>query len=456
MNNEIIKEFPVLVYGNLERYNETISKGRCRIFYKGDNRNGTYITEEFAEKLLSTIPYTPVKGIYDNYDEDYTDHGAKRDLGRIYGIVPENPNLAWEKHLDEDGVEREYACVDVLIYTALYKEANEIIGKSQSMELYQPSIKGEYKIIKGKRLYEFKEASFLGLQVLGTDVEPCFEGAAFFSLYESLKDLVSKIEAYNLNFQKNNKGGAIIMNFKLSDNQKYSAIWSLLNPNYNEEGDWTVSYSVCEVYDEYAIAFNLETGSYERVYYTKDDENDSLSLGDKVKCYIVDVTEEEKRALDNIYASNENSYAKAEEILNKVPALEEKNSEFELKIEELNGTISTLETEKGEFSAQIEAAQNEISDLTAERDSLKSYKMEIEKQEKEAIFTEYEDQLDEEVLNTYRSAMDNYTAADLDKELAYELKKSNPTIFTKNSTPTFVPKDEPKCGITEILSKYKK
>ena len=51
----ICKEFPVTVYGNFEQYSKTISKARCRIFYKGANRNGTYITDEFAEKLLSTI-----------------------------------------------------------------------------------------------------------------------------------------------------------------------------------------------------------------------------------------------------------------------------------------------------------------------------------------------------------------------------------------------------------------
>ena len=69
----ICKEFPVTVYGNFEQYNKTISKARCRIFYKGANRNGTYITDEFAEKLLSTISYTPVKGIYDDMNGDYTD-----------------------------------------------------------------------------------------------------------------------------------------------------------------------------------------------------------------------------------------------------------------------------------------------------------------------------------------------------------------------------------------------
>ena len=53
-------EFPVTVYGNLEKYNDVTSKARCRIFYKYGNRNGTYITDEFAEKLLSTIAYAPV------------------------------------------------------------------------------------------------------------------------------------------------------------------------------------------------------------------------------------------------------------------------------------------------------------------------------------------------------------------------------------------------------------
>ena len=246
------------------------------------------------------------------------------------------------------------------------------------------------------------------------------------------------------------------MNFKLSDSQKYSAIWSLLNPEYNEEGNYTVSCTVCEVYDEYALVFNYETMNYERIYYTKKDETDSLELGERTKVYVVDVTEEEKKILENIYSSNENSYAKAEEALNTIPELKEQNSGFELKIEELNGAIATLETEKGEFATQLETANSEISELTEERDSLKSYKLAVEKQEKEAVFVEYEDQLSEEVITSYREKMDNYSAKDLDKELAYELKKTNPSIFTKTSTPIYIPKDEPKGGIEEILSKYKK
>ena len=77
-NKPDISSFSVTIYGNLEKYNETISKARCRIFYKYGNRNGTYITDDFAEQLLSSISYAPVKGIYDNYDEDYT---LNNDLG---------------------------------------------------------------------------------------------------------------------------------------------------------------------------------------------------------------------------------------------------------------------------------------------------------------------------------------------------------------------------------------
>ena len=304
MPNNIITDFPVTLYGNLEKYSETISKGRCRIFYKGGNRNGTYITDEFAEKLLSTIPYAPVKGIYDGDGEDFTDHGAKRSDGRIYGIVPANPNITWEQHEDDDGEVRTYACVDVLVYTGIYKEANEIIGKGQSMELYAPSLKGDWKIINGKKYYVFSEGCFLGLQALGDSVEPCFEGAAFFSLYEDLKKMVLQIEEYNL---KMRNGGKRMHNYKLSDNAKFNAIWSLLNVNFNEEGNWTVEYDICEIYDEYAVVKNYNEGIFERIYYVKDDATDSVELGERSRCYFVDVTEAEKKALEALHAMNNNT-----------------------------------------------------------------------------------------------------------------------------------------------------
>ncbi len=470
-----ITEFPVTIYGQLERYNDVLSKARCRIFYKYGNRNGTYITDQFAERLLQTVPYTPVKGIYEG--DDYTDHGTERTEGRIYGIVPENPNLSWETNLDEDGVEREYACVDVLIFTGLYEEAKEIIGKSQSMELYPPSIKYHQAIVRGQQYVVFDEGSFFGLQVLGDKVEPCFEGAAFYSLEEAeelqqaIQSTLEKLQKYSANH-----GGTKMLKFKLSDDEKFNALWTLLNPDYNEEGGWVVSYSITKVYDDYALAYNYETGNYERVHYVKSDENDSVELGEREVVYIVDVTSSEYDTLETLRKLNGDTYelvsenlqnadvnaGKLEEAATQIEEFSAKIEEFNSKVDELNETISTLTTENEKVSADCEVlthsyqeAQINIEQLNSELDALKDYKHNVELNEKNAVIDQYINVLDSTVLDTYRADIENYDAEELDMRLAYEIKKSNPSVFSKNPTP-FVPKDTPVQGIEAILAKYQK
>ena len=331
------------------------------------------------------------------------------------------------------------------------------------MEIYEPSIKGSWKIINGRRMFEYTEGSFLGLQVLGEDVEPCFEGAAFFSLYSSLKQLVDEIKEYTLKLPEINTGGQSQMfeklNFKLSDSEKHNAIWNLINPNYNEEGGWTIEYAICDIYDDYALAYNYAEASYERIYYTKNDETNEVSISEKKKVFIIDVTESEMNALNTIRTLNGDTYEKADEVYSqasKVSELEEQNSTYAQKIEELNENISTLETEKGNFTTQLEEANNTIASLNEEIDSLNTYKANIELKEKEEVISSYAELLSEEILASYKDKISEFTAIDLDKELAYELKKNNVSVFSKEQNPGFIPKDEPKTGIEAILSKYKK
>ena len=130
---KIPTKIDVTLYGNIEQLSPTLSKGRVRTFYKGLNRNRTYISEEFAEQLIASLPYAPVKGIFDEDDEDFGSHGEDNTDGKIYGVVMEDCNFAWEDHLDKDGVVRTYACADVILFTGLYPEAKLISGKSQSM-----------------------------------------------------------------------------------------------------------------------------------------------------------------------------------------------------------------------------------------------------------------------------------------------------------------------------------
>ena len=516
MPDNAITNFQVSVYGQMEKFSDTISKGRCRVFYKGRNRNGTYITPEFAEKLIASAPYTPVKGIYDGDGEDYTDHGQKRSEGRIYGIVPAEPNFAWEWHTDEDGVAREYACFDVLYYTALYKEAGQIHGKGESMELYRQTLKGDWKIVDGKKTYVFIEGCFLGLQALGDDVEPCFEGASFYTR-ENESNIIALLEKYEKRtdlFQNHEQGGNDTMpsiNFKVSDCQKFDFLFNLLNPNFNEAGGWVIEYAICDVYDEYAIARNYSEGCFERIYYKKDDENDSLEITNRERCYIVDVNEAEKNALNNI--KGESTYTEVEaniaasaetienlnttvgelnttvetlnttvtELNGQINTLTEtnenlttENSNYSTKVGELEDTISTLTIERDEARSNYDTASTRLTEVegnnseltttlatvTAERDTLAAYRKSVEDEAKKSVVNNYVDQLPEEVIESYMNNLDNYTIEDLDMRLTYEQKKANPVLFSKTPAPApnaFVPKeDDGGRSINDILAKYER
>ena len=467
MDKKDLTTFSLTLYGDITAFDDTKSLARCRIFYKGGNRNGTYITDEFAEKLIATLPYTPVKGIYDSMEEDYTDHGKQRYEGRIYGIVPVDNHFAWETHKDEDGVERVYACTDVLLFTAIYKkEALDIINSAQSMELYAESIKGDWQFINGRKYFVYSAGSFLGLQALGENYEPCFEGAAFYTLYDSLKELLDKMEQYELFTKQEDIGGENQMEFKLSDNQKYNMIWSLLNDRFNEENGYVMDYAVCDVYDAYAVVFSFSENAYKRAYYTKSDETDSLTIDKMEICYIVDVNEEEKRALDVLHAMNNDTYEKIDEVVtnlqNDIDGLKNEVDSFNSKIEENDSTIATLQQDKEKIETELEevkgnytTALETIETLNSEKDALDEFKAAVELKEKEAVIDKYTALLEDEQLASFREKIDEFTKEDLDKELAFILVQEKSTIFT-NKDSGFIPKDEPiLTGVEAILERQK-
>lgn len=293
-----------------------------------------------------------------------------------------------------------------------------------------------------------------------------------------------------------------MLNFKLSDNAKFNAIWSLLNVNYNEANDWVVEYGIVDIYDEYAVVRNYFEGTFERVYYTKNDETDSVELGERVRCFFLDVTESEKKALEALHGLNDNTYEKVDEtysnaladveaktgelntanetietlngeIANLNTTVETKTAEYdaltetynteksenETKIGELNENIATLTTERDNALSSLVESQTTVVSLNEEIAALNSFKAEIEKKEKEAIVAKYAKLLREEVLATYTAKLDEYTDLKaLDKDLAYELVTTNNSVFTNsNPQPAYVPRDTGVSnGLEGILDKYKK
>lgn len=427
-------------------------------FYKYDNRNSTYITDEFAEKLIKSLPYTPVKGIYESMLGDYEDHGKERSEGRIYGIVPEDPEFAWEDHEDEDGITRTYATCSVLLFTALYKEASEIVGKAQSMELYRPSIKGEYQIVDGTRYFVYTEGCFLGLQILGEDTLPCFEGAQFFSLLHQLEETLEK---YQLNSSQTIGGENKMPKFlfKLSDDEKYEALFNVLNPNFNADGDWTVDKCIVKVYDTYAIYVDSE-GKYYRAYYTKN-ADDTVTIDRDEECFIIDVNNNEYKALTAIQAINEGTYEKLDEnysaAIGENTDLKAVNSSLTELIAAKENECSTLVTEKDALTEENTTLRAQHDELTQEVQDLRNYKLQLENAQKAEILNKYSLKLPEETIGKFKDNLDNYSVANLERELAYELVQSDATIFNVRNTEPLIPVNTMESnGLTSILAKYKK
>ena len=470
--------FDVNLYGNLEQYDESKSKCRVRIFYKGLNRNRTYISDDFANQLIASLPYAPIKGIFDSDDVDYKSHGEKNNEGRIYGVVMADPEFAWEDHEDSDGVVRTYACASVLLYTSLYNEAKLIPDSSQSMEINPYTYSGEWRIwdADGQPYYYFKEGSLFGLQVLGAATEPCFEGAAFYNLlFEKIKKEYQPLMDYIKNSGK--KEEKIEMDkilFRLSDNEKANKIWDAMNPNYNEQGGWQVDYYILDVYDDYALCVNEE--GYLRAYYTKN-EDDTVTINKTEKCVVTDVSETEFMALEamktaagSYEAFKNNSEADVEKIAELESQLEnlgaatnsdsndagdtdakadgaaeyeEKIANLQSQLDEANNTITEKETELEEAKANYAALESEkiglentVNDLTNEKEELVSFKHSIETKQKEDILVKYAEHISDEASDNLKSMMDNYSVEDFRKEVcAVVLENDDPTIFSKNVEP---------------------
>ncbi len=190
-----------------EAVNPMISKCTVKIMYTGKNRNYSYISKEVAEKMVKSLPNTPIVGEYNSSKGDFLGHAdyIEDSNGNVragkrtvpIGVVPSDAKVWWELSTDDDGVSREYLCSEAYIWTGRYPEAKRVIekGNNQSMELDPNSVIGEWsKLDKGGPDYfVIKEAYFSALCVLGEDVEPCFEGAEFNPiLYSLLKNEESK------------------------------------------------------------------------------------------------------------------------------------------------------------------------------------------------------------------------------------------------------------------------
>lgn len=444
--------FEAIPQCDYEQITPLISKGKVSIFYKGKNRNGGFITDEFAEKLISNLPYVPVVGIYDKEKDDFTSHNRDRDVARMYGLVPENPNGEWLTKMDEDGVEREYFVSDVYLYTGRFTNAQKIIGNPQSLELDIKSIKGNWVLMDdGREYFVYTDANFIGISALGKDVKPCFEGAAFFDLVTQFGEFLSQAELTNNKNKDFDKGGKEmnLVDFKFSNDETKDKIWKAVNPNFSEEGNWKIDKVVCEIASDYVLVNYVEESKYERYAYVLKEDGTVELVGEPEIVYNTWIKQEDVKN----YEALSSDYSSCEEILNKFSALNETISEKDAKILELENDKSTYELEVNTVKEDLEKVQNDYNLLKQDYDNKVT-------SEKEAKISEYSNNISEDALKDIREKMASYSLEQLEKELLFAMKKEKPSMFSQTTSTQYAYSamvgDSDSNGIVSILQKYRK
>lgn len=206
-----------------EKISDVITKYRVSILYAGPNRNGSNIEKDVVDKMCETAGGIPIIGYYSKDEGDFTSHfgqyitkvintetGATEDeyLDTVpYGFLPTNPEFSWEDKVDDDGITRTYLMSTVYLWDGRYEALNVLhTGRPNnlSMELNPATMEGDWITLdsngNSEQYYNITKADFIGLCILGKDVEPCFQGAEFtpmFSLEQEGKIKNSLVEMGN-------------------------------------------------------------------------------------------------------------------------------------------------------------------------------------------------------------------------------------------------------------------
>lgn len=475
MEKKIPTTFVGEIAEGLTQVSPEISKARLRIFYKGFNRNQGYITDEFAEKLLSSLPYTPVVGIFNDLVKDFGGHNQDRNVAKIYGVVPQDPHFAWEDHLDSDGVMRTYACTDVYLFTGRYDAAKLIPGKQQSMELDTKTIRGDWQVINeyGQEGFVYTDAQFIGLSVLGDDKTPCFEGSAFYELVSQFNDFMAA--------KTSNGGNDMALEITkpvAGSDQVESEIDAAASatsaessePSTEQTEDTTDSTpsneSAAETADETPDGDSATDDKKDEE--PTDDKKDEEKPADSTSDEKPEDKKEEEKPADSESNPDED---KKEEDKPTDSACEDKKADAEAQKEEkkeedkpadseltpsnfenLNNKILELNQQLATYEAEANKFKDLYTALKADYDVLVAEKNKELAAQKDAKLQEYTSYISDAVKQDFESRLDSYsTVDDLEKDLLFAAK---PSLFAKHDD--FAPTSTYEADEDEITALIKK
>ena len=106
---------------NIEPMSDYISECEIKVFYHGQNANGSYISKAVGNQIANSLPRAPIVALYNEQIDDYVDHGEEITINRDgvkfekktipYGSVDKDTPAVWKKFWNDQGIEREYLAV---------------------------------------------------------------------------------------------------------------------------------------------------------------------------------------------------------------------------------------------------------------------------------------------------------------------------------------------------------
>jgi len=366
-----------------------MTKADLKVFYLGQNRNGSCITKKTATEMAKSLRGCPIVGQYIDKKEDFGDHGDQliidgegarfNCLTKPFGFVSPDAKVWFQFFEDTDEFGnicmREYVMTNCYLWTGQFPEVDRVVKEHNphSMELDDKTIKGHWATDNnsGIDFFIIDDAIFTKLCILGEDVEPCFEGSMFLEPNSTgssfskdsdfTKSLFTMMEELKFSLNKSNTNG--------------EGGLSMENVQVNPENAAGTEFEATQNQDPATTSENFSS--------EQDNSNQSTPVENNI-------TTEEFAKNNKDDEEEEKNNDSGEE---KKPASQEDNNkdskEAEDEEEKKKNAKNSLENEILNLQNQIADLQEKYSLLEKENQDLVAYKRNIEDKEKDELINSF-------------------------------------------------------------------
>lgn len=444
-------------------------KVKVWIAHTGENLNNSYFSKETLQNMIGTLARIPIVGyieVDEDGNEDFSDHRQEiviksgegvdiRYAGHAYGFIPEENNAQFEFR---DG--KEWLTAEGYIWTK-FKDAMEIFNsengvKSHSMEITEAE--GEVDDI-GRMV--ISSAVFSALCILGENVPPAMTGSTVEFYSEKKNQYQFELNKMFEEFEK--EKGELDLS---ENNDNLENVEQAIEDEFTEdetdatvEEDETSENGEPETQEEPVVEDNTEPELESEVVTKPEiDENEKPQVfsidGNNITLNFQLSHSDQRIGLYKILDSHvDNGYHYILDMYNDHAIVEQvvyddNWEEREEKILRVNFATENDEITIGEVEEvfpmyltssekdSINAQREEIESLNSRLEELSEYKENSEFAAKEQLVSEYESELEEEVVKSIRENFSTMTVEDVEKEVALEFFKK--TQAEKKETETSV------------------